>query len=187
MFCTQCGNEVEQHARFCSKCGYEVSAAARTTTQVPAPLPAAVQPRQHDMNMHITILAWLLIGSAVLTGMFALVILFAGQIVHHLPIPWPPDADFGNLGVGPRFVSWIISVVGLASAALAAGVAAAGVGLLQYRDWARTLTIIMAVLMLFHFPIGTAIAIYAFWVLFSHEGQEYFKARSAGTMTASGS
>jgi hypothetical protein len=147
---------------------------------------AAVPPKQHDMNMHITILAWLFIGSAVLTGMFALIVLFAGEIVHHATF-WPPDADFRNFPMGPRLVSWIISVVGLAAAALSAGVAAAGVGLLQYRDWARTLAIIMAVLMLFHFPIGTAIAIYAFWVLFSHEGQEYFKARSAGTMTGSGS
>jgi len=187
MFCTQCGNEVEQHARFCSKCGYDVTAAKTTTqAQAPAPVRPAIPPKRHDMNMHITILAWLLIGNAVLTGMFALIVLFAGEIVHHLAF-WPPDADFRNLPVGPRFVSWIISVVGLAAAALSAGVAAAGVGLLQYRDWARTLTIIMAVLMLFHFPIGTAIAIYAFWVLFSHEGQEYFKARSAGTMTASGS
>ncbi len=60
-----------------------------------------------------------------------------------------------------------------------AGVTAAGVGLLQYRDWARTLAIIMAVFLLFHFPIGTAIAIYAFWVLFSREGQYYFRSRSA--------
>ena len=37
-----------------------------------------------------------------------------------------------------------------------------------------------------HAPIGTAIAVYAFWVLFSQEGQEYYKARSASTMTMSG-
>ena len=64
MFCTQCGNEVEPQARFCSKCGSEVAAAARTAAQAqaPAPLPAAVQPRPHDMNMHVTILAWLLMA-----------------------------------------------------------------------------------------------------------------------------
>jgi hypothetical protein len=86
----------------------------------------------------------------------------------------------------PGFVSWIVGVIGLCLAAVAAGVIAAGIGLLQYRDWARTLAIIMAVLLLFHFPIGTAVAIYAFWVLFSREGEEYYKARSAGTMTVSG-
>jgi hypothetical protein len=173
MFCKECGNQVEQFARFCSKCGHEVADAA------PAPV-QPIQPRPHDMNMHVNILAWLLIGSGVLTGIMALLILFASQIVHHLTIPWPPSGDFiGNTRVGAHFISWIISVVGLAAGALAAGVTAAGVGLLQYRDWARTLAIIMAVFLLFHFPIGTATAIYAFWVLFSREGQSYFKARSA--------
>ena len=178
MFCTNCGSEVEQHARFCSKCGQEVTAAAKTATQ-PPPVSAAVG--GHDMNTHITILAWLLIGSGVLTGMFSLIILFAGQIVHHLAFS---GANFNwDMHVQPRFVLWIISVVGLAAAALSAGVVAAGVGLLQYRDWARVLTIIMAVFMLFHFPIGTAIAIYAFWVLFSREGQEYYRSRSVPNAT----
>ena len=86
----------------------------------------------------------------------------------------------------PHFIAWITTMVGMGAMALAAGVAAAGVGLLQYRTWARVLAVIMAVFMLFHFPIGTAIAAYAFWVLFSQEGQEYYKARSASTMTMSG-
>ena len=77
-------------------------------------------------------------------------------------------------------------MIGLGTAALAAGVAAAGVGLLEYRSWARVFAIVMAVFLVFHFPIGTAIAVYAFWVLFSQEGQKYYKARSAGTMTMSG-
>ena len=44
MFCTQCGNEVEQHARFCSKCGSDLT-------------PAPAQPKaKHDMKKHINIL-----------------------------------------------------------------------------------------------------------------------------------
>jgi len=183
MFCTQCGNEVEPQARFCSKCGHEATAAARAATPSaqPAQMPARAASKQHDMNMHINILGWLLIGSGVLTGIIAMAVLFAGQVIRHLPIV-PPDMPLGM----PNFIGWITGVIGLCFAALAAGVAAAGVGLLQYRDWARTLAIIMAVFLLFHFPIGTAVAIYAFWVLFSREGQEYYRARSAGTMTPSG-
>ena len=172
MFCTECGNEVEQHARFCSKCGREVTAAARSAAQ---PATQAVAPaKQHDMGMHINILGWLLIGNGVLAGIVALAILFAGSIMKHLPVPWPPDA--GNVPV--QFVRFILTIVGLSAAALAAGVAAAGVGLLQHREWARTLAIIMSVFLLFHFPIGTAVGIYAFWVLFSREGQEYYKSES---------
>jgi len=171
VFCTECGNDVEQHARFCSKCGREVTAAARAAAQ-PATRPAAPV-KQHDMSMHVNILGWLLIGNGVLAGIVALAILFAGSIMKHLPGPWPPDG--GNV---PEFVSFILTLVGLSAAALAAGVAAAGVGLLQHREWARTLAIIMSVFLLFHFPIGTAVGIYAFWVLFSREGQEYYKSQS---------
>jgi hypothetical protein len=172
MFCTYCGNEIPQQARFCSKCGRESSPPDQAGT--------AVQRQQHDMNMHFSILGWLFIGSGVLTGIGALGVLFAGEIIRHAVRFrfFPPDVPAGM----PVFVGWIAGVIGLCLAAIAAGVVAAGVGLLQYRDWARTLAIIMAVLLLFHFPIGTAVAIYALWVLFSQEGQEYYKARSAGTM-----
>jgi hypothetical protein len=179
MFCTQCGNEVEQHAQFCSKCGQAVTAKAAAAAPAPA---TTAQKKPHDMDMHINILGWLLVGCGILTGMFALMILFAGQVIRHLPIPFPPDVPIGI----PHFVGWITSVVGLGSMALAAGVAASGIGLLQYRSWARVLAIIMAVFLLFHFPIGTVVGIYAFWVLFSREGQEYYNTRSASTMTMSG-
>ena len=179
MFCTQCGNEVQQHAQFCSKCGQAVAAAAAAPANAPAP---AAQQKPRDMDMHINILGWLLVGCGVLTGMFALMVLFAGQVVRHIPVPFPPDMPIGI----PHFVGWVTSVIGLAAMALAAGVAASGVGLLQYRSWARVLTIIMAVFLLFHFPIGTVVGVYAFWVLFSREGQEYYNRRSASTMTMSG-
>jgi hypothetical protein len=177
MFCTQCGGEVEQHARFCSKCGHEVS--VRTgATRVPEPART-----QHDMSMHINILSWLLIGSGILTGIGGMIVLFAGQVIfRHLPMQFARDMPIGV----PSFIGWISSVVGLGILALAAGTAAAGFGLLQYRSWARTFAVIVAVFMLFHFPIGTIIAVYAFWVLFSDEGQRYYKTRSISTMTASG-
>ena len=46
--------------------------------------------------------------------------------------------------------------------------------------------IVMAELLVFHFPVGTVIAVYAFWVLFSKEGQEYYKSRSDPTMAPNG-
>ncbi len=175
MFCTQCGNEVEQHARFCSKCGQEVTAATTTATIPPKKV-------DRDMDMHINILGWLLIGSGIFTAIGGFVLLFASQIIRHLPIPIAHEMPPGM----PPFVAWITSVVGLGILALAAATAGAGVGLLQYKTWARTFAIIMAVLLLFHFPVGTVVAIYAFWVLLSQEGQQYYKSRSDSTMTTSG-
>ena len=133
------------------------------------------------MNMHINILGWLLIGSGVFTAIGGAIVLFVGEFFRRLPIPLEDvPINVSNL------VIWITSVVGLAVFAVAAATVAAGLGLLQYRSWARTFAIIVAVLLLFHFPIGTAVAIYAFWVLFSQEGQRYYQSRSESTMTASG-
>jgi hypothetical protein len=182
MFCTSCGNAIEQYAKFCSRCGHEIAAEPGQGPALQMPSPPAPAKKPHDMQMHITILAWLFIGSGILTGLIALVLLFIGQVITRSPIPLPPDVSVEM----PAFASWILAMVGLGMTALAAGTAAAGVGLLQYRNWGRVLTVVMSVFMLFNFPIGTAIGIYAFWVLFSREGQEYYKARSVDTMTESG-
>jgi len=120
MFCTQCGSEIEQHARFCSKCGHESSSAVA----IP---PVPVKKTEHDMAMHINILGWLLVGSAILTAIGGMIVLFASQIIRHLPA----DVTQGMGNGIPPFVVWITSVVGLGIIAIAAGIAAAGVGLLK--------------------------------------------------------
>jgi hypothetical protein len=176
MFCTQCGNEVEPHARFCSKCGHEVSEVAASAS------PAPPKKTEHDMALHVNILGWLLVGSGILTAICGMIVLFFSQIVRHMPLEMAREMPPGI----PPLIGWVTSVVGMSIIAIAAATAAAGVGLLQYRSWARIFAIIMAVLLVFHFPIGTAVAIYAFWVLFSEEGQQHFKSRSESTMTASG-
>ena len=56
MFCTQCRNEVEQHARFCSKCGQEIEASAPTIPPAGPSLQVQQQKKQHDMDMHINVL-----------------------------------------------------------------------------------------------------------------------------------
>jgi hypothetical protein len=178
MFCTQCGNEVEPYARFCSKCGHDVSQSAAVATTVSA----APAKKAHDMNMHVTILGWLLVGSGILTAIGGTIVFFAGLVFRNMPVPIPPDVPAGL----PPLLARLASLIGFGILALAAATVAAGVGLLQYRDWARIFAIITAALLIFHFPIGTAVAVYAFWVLFSEEGQRYYKSRSESTMTASG-
>ena len=50
----------------------------------------------------------------------------------------------------------------------------AGLGLLKYKQWARILTLILAVLKLFAFPVGTALGVYTLWVLLSSETELLF-------------
>ena len=51
----------------------------------------------------------------------------------------------------------------------------AGIGLLQFRPWARILTIILSAFELMSVPFGTAIGIYGLWALLSSGGEELFR------------
>jgi hypothetical protein len=48
----------------------------------------------------------------------------------------------------------------------------AGIGLLKQKRWARTLGMIVAVLALASFPVGTAAGIYTLWVLTQKETEQ---------------
>ncbi len=51
----------------------------------------------------------------------------------------------------------------------------AGIGLLQFRSWARVLTIVLSVLDLIHVPFGTALGVYGLWVLLSQGSERLFR------------
>lgn len=53
----------------------------------------------------------------------------------------------------------------------------AGWGLLQFRNWARILTIVLSAISLLNVPFGTALGIYGLWVLLSKEGEALFRPR----------
>ena len=50
----------------------------------------------------------------------------------------------------------------------------AGFGLINYKPWARILTIILSGLNLINVPIGTALGIYGLWVLLSSQTERLF-------------
>jgi hypothetical protein len=54
----------------------------------------------------------------------------------------------------------------------------AGRGLQQHRAPARLVTLVLAVLNLFVLPFGTALAIYAFWVLLHNDARALFETRT---------
>ena len=55
----------------------------------------------------------------------------------------------------------------------------AGIGLLKHRSWARILTIIVSIIGLLDFPVGTGLGIYGLWVLMTREGTAVFESPSA--------
>ncbi|MBN1464322.1 hypothetical protein JXA02_01080 [candidate division KSB1 bacterium] len=56
----------------------------------------------------------------------------------------------------------------------------AGWGLLKLKSWSRLLGIILAILDLLKFPLGTAFGIYALWVLMNEETEKIFKKHQPG-------
>ncbi len=54
-----------------------------------------------------------------------------------------------------------------------------GIGLLKRHEWARILVIALSCLDLFAVPIGTALAIYTFWVLLNDETIKLFSTSRA--------
>jgi len=115
------------------------------------------------------VLAWINIGFSALVlfiGVFALFFLTGIGIAAQ-------DADaarvLGMIGTGAAIFFGALALPGFA----------AGYGLLQRRVWGRVLGIIVAVLDLINIPIGTAVGLYALWVLTHQEAEGYFSPVSA--------
>jgi len=68
VYCTQCSTELDSNARFCSSCGTPVPG----TSMPPVP--------QRDWNLHVSILGWLVIAHAVLTGLTQRIEMRLGEV-----------------------------------------------------------------------------------------------------------
>ena len=171
MYCTNCSNEIDSNASFCSSCGTSVPGAS---------LPPA---KERDWNLHVSILGWLVIAHAVMTGLIGVIVIFAGQVARRFILDNPrifdnldprdaPPPELLNI-VGP--VTFLIGMIFLL---IALPSVAAGVGLLRYRSWGRVLTLVLSFVRLLEFPFGTATAIYSFWVLLSRGGKDFYSERA---------
>jgi len=56
-----------------------------------------------------------------------------------------------------------------------------GFSLRAHKAWARLAGLALAVLNLFFLPVGTALAVYTFWVLLSNETRRLFEPGAAGS------
>ena len=117
-----------------------------------------------QMDQHVTILGWLYI----ITNAFLVVV---GLCIMPLMV-------FSGLvsGDGEAFI--ITSIVGTFVAAfmfvLAIPGIIAGVGLLKRKSWARVLAIVLGILNLSNFPIGTAVGVYTLFVLLQSDASDVF-------------
>ena len=116
------------------------------------------------MSTHVKVIGWLYIIGNGLALLFA--VLGGGLMaVLGLASGEPDAAAMGGI------IGIITAVMGLLSIP---GIII-GWGILNYKSWARILGIILAIINLIGFPIGTAIGIYTLWVLLNDEVAQRFR------------
>jgi hypothetical protein len=122
---------------------------------------------ERDLELHVSILGWVhIIGSA-----FFLVLAAFAFIV--LPALGAFSGDpngvvvLGVLGTGLGLLMAVLGLPGLV----------AGYGLLKRKPWARTLALVLGVLNLVNFPLGTAMGVYTLLVLLQQSATDYFENR----------
>jgi hypothetical protein len=123
------------------------------------------------MAQHVKILGILHIVFGALGVFAAIVILmiFGGLsafvgLSDHTPEGFPAVPILGAIGA---FVFVLILVLSLPGLII-------GIGLVQFRPWARMAGIILSALDLLSVPLGTALGVYGFWVLLNRETEQMF-------------
>jgi hypothetical protein len=123
------------------------------------------------MEQHIKVLSVLYI----ILGILGLVIgvgfffLGAGTAATILSQDNGPDAQ-----VGAAWAGGCLTAIAVLCGLMSIPSLLAGWGLAQHRSWARILAIILAILSLPNFPVGTAIGVYALVILFNDEAKQLF-------------
>ena len=120
------------------------------------------------MERHINAVAALQIGISI----FNLVIAFLIFTVLKLVGGFTDEPNAGWI------LSLIADVVAIVFIIISVPGILAGMGLYKRREWARILTLVLSVIELFSFPIGTAIGIYSIWALIQPEVVNEFNLES---------
>lgn len=123
------------------------------------------------MEKHINIVAALHIGLSVL----GILIGFSVFTILHLV------GDFSNDQQAQFVLSLIARVLVGFMILLSVPGLVAGIGLLKRKEWARILTLIVSVISLLNFPLGTAVGVYSIWALVHPEVVDKFKTESSGS------
>lgn len=113
------------------------------------------------MNTHIKLLGFLYLVWGVMGLIGLLVVLMIVGVTGFIAAIEEPDA-----GVVLGIIAFIVIIISLVSTIPDL---IAGWGLVRYRSWSRILTIILSILHLFAFPLGTALGAYGLWVMFQPE------------------
>ena len=150
---------------------YQHASEVKTDVEVISSGPEPVRPVVGDdvtqvsrMEKHVTLVAVINIvfgGLGIAIGLMGLAAISGGGLISGDPVAMKITGIAGPAVGLFFFLTSVPEVI-------------AGIGLLKRRNWARILAIIIAILDLIYIPIGTAIGIYALWVLLNDETARMF-------------
>lgn len=120
----------------------------------------------HQMQTHVKVLGWLYIVLGVIGLLLAFVVfvaVFGGGLI---------SGDEEAIAI----TALVATIVGGLLFLVSAPGIIAGLGLLGYRNWARILAMILGIINLPGFPVGTALGVYTLYVLLQDETSRLFAA-----------
>ena len=117
------------------------------------------------MESHVKAVGIIHIAFSVLGITMAVVVFTVFNLVAKMPdIDQEAIRILQTIGIAVPWFIMVLSLPGIVG----------GIGLLKYQGWARILVLILSFLDLLNFPIGTAVGIYAIWVLFDKRTEKLF-------------
>jgi len=111
------------------------------------------------MEKHINVVGVLYIILSVLSFLGAFTIYFVLRLIGNF-------TDDHNANMVLTIIADVLSVI---LVALAIPGLIGGIGLIKRKNWARILILILSIINLLNFPIGTAVGIYSIWALLQPE------------------
>jgi hypothetical protein len=107
-------------------------------------------------------------------GNLALVVLIAVIVFGVLGIAALGSRGGGGEALGIGIIGFIMLIVLIVNAVLTLPEFIAGYALLKRKRWARTASLISAILEALNFPFGTARCVYTLWFMFSDQGRRLY-------------
>jgi hypothetical protein len=117
------------------------------------------------MEKHINVVGVLYIVLSVLSFLGAFTVYFLLRLI----------GNFADDHDATMVLNIIANVLSIILVVLAIPGLIGGIGLIKRKNWARILVLILSILNLVNFPIGTAIGIYALWALLQPEVAAVFE------------
>lgn len=172
MFCSACGASIPSGQAACPHCGQP-----SVPTAPPAP-GLEFELLRYRGDIKVLAIAWyvyaglsLLLG---ITGLSFARLFFMGHFGPWMHGPIPP-------GIPPGLISMAMHLVWIAIVVRAALAFVTGWALMEHRQWGRIFAIVIAILNLLKFPVGTALGVWTLVMLLGYRNSTLYARLQTGS------